>query len=180
MLLLQCFASWALAPLQAAEAQLKRQGGPWLSLSAQQVLDCTFRAANANETCNGDDDPRFNPLDAARHIQRVGLALEADYLYVPEWASGCRSDVRTYRIPLRLVEVPDGREDMLAQVREGGIRVQGCGRPGSVPWHACWDCVAPPTPGGCGTPQLVIIRLPCSGQREISAGRKVAYLVCCT
>lgn len=80
----QCGSCWAFSVTGALEGQHHRQTGQLLSLSEQQLVDCTRHLVFGNNGCNGGFTTR-----AFRYLRRAGADTEQVYPYLGK-DSKCR------------------------------------------------------------------------------------------
>lgn len=104
-----CGACWAFSAVGALEGQLKLKTGKLVSLSAQNLVDCSTEAKYGNKGCNGG----FMTRAFQYIIDNGGIASEASYPYKAV-AEKCHYDAKDRAATCsRYIELPFGDEDAL-------------------------------------------------------------------
>ncbi|KAH9282311.1 Cathepsin L [Echinococcus granulosus] len=101
-----CGSCWAFSATGALEGQLKRKKGKLISVSEQQLVDCSTDMGN--EGCNGG-----YVNDAFRYWMRNGAESESDYPYTAMDGKCKFNSSKVVTKVSKFVKVPKKREDQL-------------------------------------------------------------------
>lgn len=106
-----CGSCWAFSAVGALEAQLKLKTGKLVSLSAQNLVDCSTEAKYENKGCNGG----FMTSAFQYIIDNGGIDSEVSYPY-KAMDGQCKYDSKNRAATCsKYVELPFGEEDTLKE-----------------------------------------------------------------